>query len=203
MERLAHRAASTKTDPREKRARQAFAAGRYTEALDLFATLYGDTVHPTYLRNIGRCYQNLEQPDKAINAFKDYLRLAKGLTVAEKREIDGYIAEMEAMKRQEASASPAPIPTASESPSQASTPLPTPSLAKAEPTPSAGTTLTQATQPTPSAPEEDPFYKKGWFWGVVGGVVVVGVVGALAASGAFSSSDQCSGRVCVNLGEMQ
>jgi hypothetical protein len=81
--------------------------------------------------------------------------------------------------------------------------LPTPSPAKTEPTASPGTTVTQATQPTPAPAEERPFYKKGWFWGVVGGVVVVGVVGALFAAGTFSKSDPCSGRVCVNLGDMR
>jgi hypothetical protein len=33
-----------------------------------------------------------------------------------------------------------------------------------------------------------PIYKKGWFWGVVGVVVVAGVVGGLYAGGAFSKS---------------
>ena len=90
-------AASKHVDKREVDARQAFAAGKYQEALDLYAQLYADNVHPTYLRNIGRCYQNLQQPNKAINAFRDYLRQAKGVGAAERSEIDGYIAEMEAM----------------------------------------------------------------------------------------------------------
>jgi hypothetical protein len=82
-------AASKKTDKREIDARHAFAAGRYREAADLFADLYAEKLHPTYLRNIGRCQQNLHLPDQAINAFHDYLRQAKDLPAAEKAEISG------------------------------------------------------------------------------------------------------------------
>ena len=60
-------------DQRELKAREAFAAQRYQDALDLFAKLYAETLHPIYLRNIGRCYQKLGQPVKAIDAFQEYL----------------------------------------------------------------------------------------------------------------------------------
>lgn len=189
-------AAATKQDSREKKARRAFAVGRFAEALDLFGALYADTLHPTYLRNIGRCYQNLDQPDKAITSFKDYLRLAKGLTVAEKAEIDGYIAEMEALKRKQDMAAASSL--------EAARPAPTPIPAAAPPQPELAPESMVLTSPQPAPqPQEQasPFYKRGWFWGVVAGVVVVGVVSTLAATGAFSSSDPCSGRVCVNLGE--
>ncbi|HVV51344.1 MAG TPA: hypothetical protein VHO06_16865, partial [Polyangia bacterium] len=49
----------------EMKAREDFAAGRYDEALELFAKLYAETLNPIYLRNIGRCHQKLKQPDKA------------------------------------------------------------------------------------------------------------------------------------------
>ena len=60
----------------EMKAREDFAAGRYDEALELFAKLYAETLNAVYLRNIGRCHQKLRHPDKAIDAFQDYL--AKG-----------------------------------------------------------------------------------------------------------------------------
>jgi len=78
-------------------ARRAFAAGRCQEALDLYVDLYAQTLHPNYLRNIGRCYQNLGQADKAISSFREYLRKARGLARAEADEIQGYIREMEAL----------------------------------------------------------------------------------------------------------
>src|SRR3954469_8973217 len=65
-------------DKREMQAREAYAAGRYQEALDIFVKLYAETVHPNYLRNIGRCYQNLNEPDRALSSFREYLRKARG-----------------------------------------------------------------------------------------------------------------------------
>src|SRR3954464_11934757 len=83
-------------------ARQAFAAGRYDEAIELFARLYAETLNPIYLRNIGRCHQKKRQPDKAIDAFRDYLAKGKGISSAERKEIQGYIKEMEALREEDA-----------------------------------------------------------------------------------------------------
>src|SRR5437016_2873139 len=66
------RAAETDGDP-ELRAREAFAAGRYDEAIEGYAKLYAKTLHPVYLRNIARCYQKKHDPQSAIDEFQDYL----------------------------------------------------------------------------------------------------------------------------------
>src|SRR5512136_713445 len=102
-------------DTREMQAREAFAAGNYQEALDIYTKLYAEKLHPTYLRNIGRCYQNLGQPERAISSFREYLRKAKDLPGDERAEVEGYIKEMEQMqkKSEEAAAPPTtPIPPA-------------------------------------------------------------------------------------------
>ena len=83
-----------KAESQELQAREAFAAGRYQEALDSFAKLYAETLHPTYLRNVGRCYMNMDQPDRALNSFREYLRKAKDLSAAERTEVEGFIDEM-------------------------------------------------------------------------------------------------------------
>ena len=127
--------AGAATDPREIKAREDFVGGRYQEALDLFAKLYAETLHPNYLRNIGRCYQNLGEPDQAITSFRDYLRKGKDISPAEHAEIDGYIAEMEALKRQRAAAS--------ESPPAAEHPAPV------VPLPSAGNSKPSSAAPAP------------------------------------------------------
>jgi len=54
-------AASKAKDSRELRAREDFATGHYQEAIDLYGKLYAEKLHPTYLRNIGRCYQKTER----------------------------------------------------------------------------------------------------------------------------------------------
>jgi len=185
-------AAPKAKDSRELRAREAFATGRYQDAIDLYGKLYAETLHPTYLRNIGRCYQKLKEPDKAIDSFRDYLGRAKNLPAAERAEVDGYIAEMEALKKQQdadkaAAAAPAPV--------AAPVVAPVPRLEPAAPAPQPQLVATTVAP----APESTPFYKRGWFWGVAAGVVAAGVVGGLWAAGVFSKSfDPCAGRLnCV------
>jgi len=160
-----------KQDPREKQSREAFAAGNYKDALDLYTKLYAEKLHPTYLRNIGRCYQNLNDYDHAISSFREYVRKAKDLPADERAEVEGYIKELEDAKQKAAAAE-----------AEKSKPVPlTP-----QPPPPPQITVVQS-QPAAPPEEASPFYAKGWFWGVVAGVVVVGVVSTLAATGTFTS----------------
>jgi len=85
----------------EIKAREAFAAGRYDEALQLFAKLYAETLHPVYLRNIGRCHQKLREPQRAIDSFLDYMAKSRKLTAEEQGEIEGYIREMETLRQEQ------------------------------------------------------------------------------------------------------
>jgi tetratricopeptide (TPR) repeat protein len=89
-------------DQREVSARQLFGVGKYAEALELYGKLYAETAHPTYLRNIGRCYQNLGKPDRAISSFREYLRQARDLAPDQRQVVEGYIAEMESLERKQA-----------------------------------------------------------------------------------------------------
>jgi hypothetical protein len=166
---------SEKKDPREMQAREAFAAGSYKEALDIYTKLYAEKLHPTYLRNIGRCYQNLSEPDRAISSFREYLRKAKDMPADERAEVEGYIKEMEDLQKQNAvvagAAKPVPQPLPVAAP---------PVMPVAQPQPAV-----YVQQPAPT-PEPTPFYKHGWFWGVVGVVVVAGTVTGLAVGGVFS-----------------
>lgn len=170
-------------DKRERQALEWFAVGRYQDALDLFGKLYAEKLHPTYLRNIGRCYQNLGEPDKAIASFREYLRKAKKVPADERAEIEGHIKEMEDLKRQRNAAAepppplrlpepppPAPIETPRVEPVAPSVPEP----AVAQPAPPRG---------QPAA----PLHRKTWFWVAVSGIVAAAAVGGLAAAGVFSS----------------
>jgi hypothetical protein len=176
----------------ELQAREAFGASRYQEALDLYAKLYAEKLHPVYLRNIGRCYQNLGEPDKAISSFREYQRKAKQLSKDERAEVDGFIAEMEALKKQREAAAATPVePVVKPS-------APPPVIE--QPLPPETTALTVSnTQNSDNSTQESSVFARPWFWGVVGAVVVVAVVGGLAASGAFSSAKDpvCEmGRTC-------
>jgi len=131
-------------DDRELHARELFATGRYAEALEIYGRLYAETMHPTYMRNIARCFQNLGEPDKAILSFREYLRQSADLTPEQRAQVEGYIAEMEALKRQrDAAAAPrepakpaapavAPAPPAASSPAPPASPPPAPAPALVE-----------------------------------------------------------------------
>jgi hypothetical protein len=181
-------AAAPPKDKREMQAREAYAAGRYQEALDLFVKLYAETVHPNYLRNIGRCYQNLNEPDRALSSFREYLRKGRDISAKEREEIRGYMNEMEELKRQQAAAPPPPPPR-SEDPK----PLPAGGVPAGN---GAGAGL--ASDPvrpphdggTPSVKDEaSPIYARWWFWTLVGGVVAAGVVGGVLATRSSSASE--------------
>ncbi len=151
-------------DDPDLRARTFFGAGDYRQALELYVQLYAQTLHPTYIRNIGRCYQNLGEPDRAISSFREYLRKAKGLTPEARAEVDGFIQEMEELKRKRER--PAAVPAAT------------------APPPSSGA-LSLTAAPTEAGSTDGaarPLYARWWFWTALGAVVVAGVVTAVALS---------------------
>jgi len=179
-------------DSREMQAREAFAAGRYQEALDGFVKLYAEKLHPIYLRNIGRCYQNLGDPDKAISSFHEYLRKAKGVHADERTEVEGYIAEMEALKKQREATSSTPPPASPEpvAPPPSATPA-----AEAAPSPPSLALTQPPRESSPPAETSTPVYKTWWFWTLIG-VAAVGVgVGVAAEAGAFTKTTdaRCTG----------
>jgi hypothetical protein len=180
-------AADKPTMQLEMKAREAFAAGRYDEALQTFAKLYAETLHPVYLRNIGRCHQKMRDPQKAIDAFKDYLAKSPKtgrdkVTAEERAEIEGYIKEMEALRDSKTAApTPAPAPV---TPLPTAQPAPAPAPAPTSTEPVTAAPVLTAPAPAPEESTSTPVYKKWWFWTIIGAVVVGGVVvGVVAASG--------------------
>lgn len=187
------RPVAAEVDRREMKAREDFGAGRYQEALDIFVKLYAEKLHPNYLRNIGRCYQNLGDPDKAISSFHEYLRKAKGLSPDERTEVEGYIKEMEDLKKQREQAATPPPPVEPLPP--AKTPVVT-TPPPADTTPATPPPSLTLNNPPPPPPQEDshPVYTKWWFWTIIG-VVVVGGLGGAAAAGVFTKTKDapCTG----------
>lgn len=181
--------AAAAPDRREMQAREAYAAGNYQPALDLYVKLYAEKLNPIFLRNIGRCYQNLGDADKAINSFREYLRKAKDLKADERAEVNGYIAEMDALKKKN-EREPSPPPSEKRLPETPPIPAvvePSHSPPSAPPPPAQQTmNLSVTTTPAPPISDEaGPVYTRWWFWAIVGGVVVAGVGGA-AAAGLFT-----------------
>src|SRR5256885_4915928 len=83
-----------RADKRELQARKEFAAGNYQRAVDLFAQLFAESGDPVFLRNIGRCYQKLGRPAEALESFRYYLERAPRLEPGERKEVEGFIAEL-------------------------------------------------------------------------------------------------------------
>ena len=203
--------AQAAVDQREMKAREAFAVGKYQEALDLFAKLYAEKLHPNYLRNIGRCYQNLGEPDQAINSFREYLRKAKTVSADERQEVEGYIKEMEDLRaKQQATATPPPPPNPTGTTGATGTPATTgtaatttsatttPDLNATNPTTTTTTTTTTAAgadlnggAPSSGGDGDSPIYGRWWFWAIVVGVIGAGV-GVAAAAGAFTKTENAS-----------
>jgi hypothetical protein len=190
----------------ELNARQAFAAARYDEAIELFARLYAETLNPIYLRNIGRCHQKKREPDKAIDAFRDYLAKGKSVSSSERKEIQGYIKEMEHLrddqvKERQAQATFTPAPPAAPPPAAATpktpspaavtstttlfpAPNPAPGSGASPPDPAAGGSMLVAGPGTPAPRDEThPVYTRWWFWTAIGVVVAGGVAAALLIPG--------------------
>ena len=93
--------AAAADDRREAKGRALFVKGEYQSALEIYATLFSEKNDAIYLRNIGRCFQKLRQPVKAIESFRDYLRRSPKLKANERREIEGFIEEMKALKAEQ------------------------------------------------------------------------------------------------------
>jgi hypothetical protein len=190
--------ATAAADPRELKAREAFVSGQYKEALELFAKLYAETLHPVYLRNIGRCYQNLGDADNAVISFRDYLRKHKAITPDERKEVEGFIAEMEELKKQRSTTTAAAPEGSTAPPKSTITPLPSaPDSAKWSGKPEALVTAPAG----PASEESSPVYTRWWFWTIVAAVAVGAGLGIAAATGAFTKIDEpsCggSGMTCI------
>jgi hypothetical protein len=141
--------AQNQGDPREVEARALFVRGEYRPALEMFSGMYAENPDPVYLRNIGRCHQKLRDPDRAIEAFREYLRLGN-VDAAETAEVQGFIREMEELRPR----SPAP---------PVSVQAPPPVIAVAP----------------PPAEAALPMTRRWWFWAAAGAVVLGAVATAV------------------------
>jgi hypothetical protein len=72
---------------------QAYAAGRYSEALTFFQESLAAKAHPSTTYNIARCYNLMGDLDNAMVGFKEYLRVAPAAADAD--EVVTSIANIE------------------------------------------------------------------------------------------------------------
>ena len=103
---------------------------------------------PEFLFNIGQSYRLSKRPDKAVVFYQKYLRMQPD--APNRADVERFIERA----RQDAQSQPQPPPT--------------PTVSAPEPTVAPATPSLIA-----QAPAKKPVYKRGWFWGVVGGAVVL------------------------------
>ena len=99
------RVVQAQSDPRPRQALAACAAGDAAKGVAILAELYAENRDPGYVFNQGRCYQQNGRAEQALNRFREYLRRATKATPDERREVQGFIDELE---RQRELAAPPP-----------------------------------------------------------------------------------------------
>ncbi len=95
----------------ERTAKKACAEGDFKKGVSILADLYVHSNDPTYIFNQGRCYEQNHQWVSAIDRFREFLRKARNLSPAERKETDEHIAECKRLQQEEEGENaPAPEP---------------------------------------------------------------------------------------------
>ena len=148
-----------------RRGEQAYALGNYEQAVRHFERSYQLSNFAELLYNLGKAYaqwydlnHDLGMLRKAKRLFQNYTkRLTENpeMDQSQRAEAEAQITRIDEQIAEAEAQSPAPTPGINEGP---------------EPAPS---------QPLPTdQPARKPVYKRGWFWGLIGGLVVAGAVTA-------------------------
>ena len=180
-----------------RKATAAYNLGKYPEAAKEYEAAYEQTLDANLLFNIGQAYRLAGERDKAITAYRSFIRSAPE---SEQRQLaESKIREIERQRSAPPpdpapapapAAVPAPVPApaavapaaAPELPTAAPVAAPPPATPSPAPVPTPASPTTEkpsnlvAAPVVPEPPPPTPFYK-GWpFWTAVGAVVVGAVV---------------------------
>ena len=159
-------------DPREVEGRAAFARGDYDKALEVFSRLFAEHGDPLYLRNIGRCYQKLRKPERAVDAFQEYLRRGRDIGPAERAEVEGFIRDLEALRTQADHPGPSTRPA--------------PAAVVERPAPAAAVVAAPVAG-QPAVDTRPPLTRRWWFWTALGAAALAGTVTVVALSAGRSA----------------
>jgi tetratricopeptide (TPR) repeat protein len=160
----------------------AYALGDFAEAAKQYEAAFRLKLDPALLYNAAQAHRRANNRTRAIELYENLLRLFPN---APNRDVARQ--HLDELKKA------APPPAAGVAPGAvvpppASTPPPTPAAGALVPPPIP--TFAPGSGPAPAvgieqasgAPGPRPLWKKPWFWGAVAGVVVLGVVTAVAVS---------------------
>jgi tetratricopeptide (TPR) repeat protein len=156
---------------------KAFHLGEFTRAVEEYRMAYNNKPDPSYLYNIAQAYRLAGDLPQALFFYRSYLHSLPDATNRDEVEeriksIDEQVrAEKEVATKPPNSAEPAPPPPKVDAPPQQQPKVDAPPQPKAEAVP---VVVSEA------PPAKTPLYKKWWLWTAAGGVVVAGVVIAVA-----------------------
>jgi tetratricopeptide (TPR) repeat protein len=179
--------------------------GQYLEAARDYEAAYLQTLDPNLIFNVAQSYRLAGEIDKAITAYRSYLRSnprgeQRVLAETKLRELEDRRAAAPFAPAAPVAPAPATTPAPAVAPIPAA-PIPAPQVAAPAnvAAPGAGAAMADApssgqgnvlvTAPSSETPKADPFYKRWPFW-VGTGVVVAGAVvaGVLLTSGGSNLS---------------
>jgi hypothetical protein len=153
-----------------ERGRQLFQRGDFRAASAEFEAAYTAAHQPALLYNLGQCFRNLDEHDRAITAFRRYLDEAE-LAVEDQAEVLATIAELERAKAEKLAVAQR----------RERDPL------RAAP---AG--------PRPAPARSRALHRRWWFWPVVAGATTA--VGVSAAYAFTRPPDSDLGHITLKLG---
>jgi tetratricopeptide (TPR) repeat protein len=201
-----------------KQAAAAYNLGHFDEAAEHYEEAYRLVPDPILLFNIAQSYRLGGKPDKALYAYRAFLRTA-GSDAPNREVVEKHIAELKRQLDENKNGHPEPASAtaAAASPANIVAGVP-PSTASQPVSPApAGTFLASARATSPQTATSDsglsvqgtpggepqavrrPFYKAWWFWTAVGGAVVAGTVTAFLVG--RGTKNGCSGEplTCVGI----
>jgi tetratricopeptide (TPR) repeat protein len=165
-----------------QRGKAAFELGQFRKALAHYENAYRLMALPGFLFNIGQCYRNLDDYDKAIHAFRTYLRQAP--EAANREAVERLLADLE-QKRKAHPRSLADDPLIFDPKVQQ------PTTAPSAPVAGSANAVRDPAPPQPPAADRSsdrPFYRTWWFWTVIAAAVGGGVTGVYFATRKGDSS---------------
>jgi hypothetical protein len=164
---------------KERAAKKACLNGDPTKGVQLLTDLYVDTNDPTYIFNQGRCFEQNNQYESAINRFREFLRKSPDSDVDDKARAEKHIRDCQAILGSKDPPPPPPLPEKSDPSKMGASSEPPPSFREPEPK---VTTAELVTHESPAAPPANPVFSAGSGLRTAG-VVVASLGGAALAAG--------------------
>jgi tetratricopeptide (TPR) repeat protein len=147
------------------RATVAYNLGHYEQAAAEFEAAYRLVADPSYLFNIGQAFRLAGVPQKALIAYRSYLRTSPR-NAPSRAQAQERVRELEALiAARQAAPTPTPQPLPAPEP---------PSPPRAAPPPPAFVAAAPAAPPASPDSEGPPVYKRVWFWSALAAVVAGG-----------------------------